>query len=196
MEHPIFELFILLKWARVHHLFKLSFFFLLFHILSILALVLVRFSDMQPSTKEFLLTPSFYTFIVTNTFLSLTQVSKSFCLVGKILRCYSSIPSYSLAEDQAMLYDLALLLQNSLTPVLGWLLLALPSRTLAAAIVLYSNWHLLMNLTMFPMFVGMNTYMTAKVMRTVLGYFLAYFPLIFAFSIAFHLLLPNSRAFG
>ena len=155
LEHPIFELFILLKWARVHHLFKLSFFLLLFHILSILALVLVRFSDLQPSTKASLLTPSFYTFIITNSFLSLTQVCKSFCVGGQIARCYSTIPSYSLVEDQAMLYDLALLLHTSLPPVLGWLLLALPSRTLAAALVLYSNWHLLMNLTMFPMFVGM-----------------------------------------
>ena len=35
-----------------------------------------------------------------------------------------------------------------------------------------------------------------QVMRTVLGYFMAYSPLIVAFAIAFHILMPGSRAFG
>ena len=35
-----------------------------------------------------------------------------------------------------------------------------------------------------------------QVMRTVLGYFLAYSPLIVAFAIAFRILMPGSRSFG
>ena len=90
------------------------------------------------------------------------------------------------------------------------IILTFPSRALAASLVLFASWHLLINLTMFPS-IGVNTYMTTKVgplsrkhqehfsfqvMRTVLGYFLDYSPLIVAFAIAFHILMPGSRAFG
>ena len=37
-------------------------------------------------------------------------------------------------------------------------------RPLAASLVLFAGWHLLLNLTMFPA-IGVNTYMTTKVSR-------------------------------
>ena len=37
-------------------------------------------------------------------------------------------------------------------------------RPLAASLVLFAGWHLLLNLTMFPA-IGVNTYMTTKVSK-------------------------------
>ena len=95
---------------------------------------------------------------------------------------------------QAVMFDIAIHLHNTCTPLLGWITLAFPSRqnitlvevfssfklqgpfvnlnqtlliltflsrALAASLVLFSGWHLLINLTMFPS-IGVNTYMTTK----------------------------------
>jgi len=201
LEHPIFELFILLKWARVHCLFKVSFFLLLLHMLAVLCFLLPRCGNIftpdtcTTITRENILMTSFYVFVVSNSFLFVTQMAKLVALVQNIRCFYSTRPSFSILQDQAAMFDIAIHLHNTCTPVLGWITLAYPSRALAASLVLFASWHLLINLTMFPS-IGVNTYMTTKVMRTVLGYFLAYSPLIVAFAIAFHILMPGSRAFG
>ena len=195
LDHPLFELFVLLKWAKVHKVVKLLLFLFLLHILTILLFVLARFGSLfSQETATSLLLPSLYIFTISNAIVFLIQVAKTINLHYRIRSYYKSTSSYSLWSDQAMLLDLLHHIQTGVTPLLGWALLAFPSRPMAAILVLYSNWHLLMNLTMFPS-LGVNTHMTVRVMHTVVTHLLAYSPFILAYSVAFHILLPASKTF-
>ena len=195
LEHPLFELFILLKWAKVDKLVKLFLFLFILHILSILIFVLARFGSLfRKETATSLLLPSLCSFAISNTIVFLIQAFKAVNLSCRIRSYYRSSPNYSLWSDHGIFQDLLRHFHQSLTPLLGWALLAFPSAPLAAILVLFSNWHLLMNLTMFPS-LGVNAHMNIKVMHTVVTHFLAYSPFILAYSVAFHILLPTSNTF-
>ena len=124
------------------------------------------------------------------------------------------------------MFDIGVHLHNTCTPVLGWITLAFPSRQnhfflvptpdlplqspggylgdlrqLASPhqshhVPLHRHQHLHDHQGQFSFNERSRALSFFQVMRTVLGYFLAYSPLIVAFAIAFHILLPGSRAFG
>ena len=48
LDHPLFEIFIMLKWEKVWKFYSLVLFFLLLHIMAILGFSLVNFSNILP----------------------------------------------------------------------------------------------------------------------------------------------------
>ena len=83
---------------------KVTFFMLLLHMMAVLAFVLPRFGNLttfDPSTTEdnFLMA-SFYIFVVSNSFLFVTQMAKLVALVQNIRCYYSTSPSFSILRDQ------------------------------------------------------------------------------------------------
>ena len=78
---------------------------LLLHMMAVLAFVLPRFgnlttSDTSTTTKDNVLMASFYLFVVSNSFLFLTQMAKLVALVQNIRCYYSTSPSFSILRDQ------------------------------------------------------------------------------------------------
>ena len=77
---------------------------LLLHMMAVLGFVLPRFGNLTTSdtstTEDNVLMASFYLFVVSNSFLFLTQMAKLVALVQNIRCYYSTSPSFSILRDQ------------------------------------------------------------------------------------------------
>ena len=79
---------------------------LLLHMLAILCFLLPRFGNIftpdtcTTITRENVLMTSFYVFVVSNSFLFVTQMVKLVALVQNIRCHYSTRPSFSILQDQ------------------------------------------------------------------------------------------------
>ena len=78
---------------------------LLLHVLTVLSFVLPRFGNFfttgnNTDTKDNVLMASSYVFIVSNSFLFVTQMAKLVALVQNIRCYYSSSPPFSILQDQ------------------------------------------------------------------------------------------------
>ena len=89
-------------------------------------------------------------------------------------------------EKWATFNEFLSILASSTTPVLGFFVLSTMSRPITACFILYTGWHFLLTAPT----------MTSQVMRTITGLALAYSPQMISFALAFHVLLPDSVAFG
>ena len=109
------------------------------------------------------------------------------------LPCLQQPPSQlsSWARRRETLYPLL----DLLTPALGFLILAWSSRELAGLLVLYCSWQLMRSLTVFPR-LGKNMFITSQVTRTILEFLLSYMVELLAFTLTFHLLMPNAKIFS
>ena len=85
-------------------------------------------------------------------------------------------------------------LLDTITPVLGSLILALERLDLTVVLIMYSSWQFERNLTMFPK-VGKHVFINSKVTRTTAEFFLCYLIEIVAFTICFHILLRDNKTF-
>ena len=85
-------------------------------------------------------------------------------------------------------------LLDTLTPVLGSLILALDRLDITVVLIMYSSWQFERNLTMFPK-VGKHVFINSKVTRTTAEFFLCYLIEIVAFTICFHILLRDNKTF-
>ena len=78
---------------------------LFLHMMAVLAFVLPRFGnlftpDTMATTKDSILIASFYAFVVSNSFLFVTQMAKLVTLAQNIRCYYSTSPSFSILQDQ------------------------------------------------------------------------------------------------
>ena len=85
-------------------------------------------------------------------------------------------------------------LLDSLSPLLGSLVLGLDRLDLTVVLIMYSSWQFERNLTMFPK-VGKHVFINSKVTRTTAEFFLCYLIEILAFTICFHILLRENKTF-
>ena len=83
---------------------------------------------------------------------------------------------------------------DTITPILGFIILTLDRVDLTVVLVMYSSWQFERNLTMFPK-VGRHVFINSKVTRTTMEFFLCYLIEILAFTICFHILLRDSPSF-
>ena len=196
LDHPLFEIFILLKWAKVWRFFSLILFVLFLHMLAILGFSLVNFSNVIPTNHAEVYTVYLWHILnITNSFLLLYQVLQLVSFSMKIVQFKTRISRYSFWKDKGELYELMEIILQTITPILGIFALASPSRNVTACLVLYGGFHFLMKMTLFPKF-GENAFMTGQVMRTIAEFFFSYSAQIFSFALAFHILLPGSLTFG
>ena len=69
------------------------------------------------------------------------------------------------------------------------------NREITGLLVLYSSWQFMRILTVFPR-VGKNIFISTQVTSTILEFFLSYIIELFAFTLTFHILLPNTSIFS
>ena len=101
---------------------------------------------------------------------------------------------YSLLSDWKARQERLYPLLDTITPILGFLILSLDRVDLTVILVMYSSWQFERNLTMFPK-VGRHVFINSQVTRTTMEFFLCYFIEILAFTICFHILLRDSPSF-
>ena len=186
LEHALFEMFVQLKWMKVKKFFTLGIVFHFFYMLLVLGFTLVNFSTILKNTV--LDQKHYWRFALTvgNVILSLAQFLKIMNLFTKVFKKISrSLKMYS-CEKLAAFYEFLSILASSAIPVSSFFVLSSMSRPMTACFVLYTGWHFLLT----------SPTMTSQVMRTIAGLALAYSPQILSFALAFHILLPDSVAFG
>ena len=196
LDHPVVEILILLKWAKVWKLFSVILFMLFIHMMAILGYSVVNFSNLLPiECAEVQQKYWWHILNTTNSFLLLYQVFKLINFSIKIFQFKARISRYSFWKDEGELYEFVEIMFQTITPILGIPTLAFNSRNWTACLVLYGSFHFLMKMTLFPKF-GENAFMTGQVMRTIAEFFFSYSAQIFSFALAFHILLPGSVTFG
>ena len=186
-EHALFEVFIQMKWMKVRNFFTLGILFHALYMLIVIGFTLVNFSNILE--KDTMMIQQDYwwcSLSVGNVFLCLGQVLKMIHFWTRIFKNRQRITKITKCERWADLHEFLSIIHCTATPILGFLALYTMSRYVTACLVLYTGWHFLLT----------TPTMTAQVMRTIAGLGLAYSPQILSFAIAFHILLPDSVAFG
>jgi hypothetical protein len=194
IEHPLFETFIRLKWLKIRKLYTMTFLLLAIHMIALVGYSLLCFSHTFENVDRIWRDWIFWIFfLVTNIVITILQLAK----VHGILfwRCYKTPQKndHSLSdwiERQERFYPLI----DTTSPICGFFILFFESKELTVFLILYSSWQCMRSLTMFPR-VGKNVFITSKVTRTISEFFISYLIEILAFTLAFHILLPNTPIF-
>ena len=194
IQHPIFETFIRLKWSKVWKLYTMTFMLLAFHLVVLIGYSLANFSHtfdgVDPIWKDWIL---WVTFFGTNTTLIALQLAKMHgILSGRCHKLSKSEEHYvsSWMERQERYYPM----MDFISPLCGFFILYFESKELTVFLILYSSWQCMRSLRMFPK-IGKNVFIASKVTRTIIEFFLAYLIEILAFTISFHILLPENHMF-
>lgn len=191
LEHPLFETFIRLKWIKVWKVYSAAFAVLCLFMIAIVGHTLLSFSNIFEDSNEHV-KEAFTIFLLTMTVLMfLLHVAKLQHLFFK--NCLPTDVKKSPLSDWTARQERLYPLMDSLTPILGFLILFVKDPRLAVILILYSSWQFMRSLTMFPR-VGKNVFITSKVTRTISEFFLCYLIEILAFTLAFHLLLNHEES--
>ena len=191
LEHPLFETFIRLKWIKVWKVYSASFAVLCLFMVAMVGHTLLSFSTFFEDSNE-LVKEAFSMFLLTMTVLMfLLHMAKLQHILFK--NCLPSDIKKSPLSDWTARQERLYPVMDSLTPILGFLILFVKDPRMAVILILYSSWQFMRSLTMFPR-VGKNVFITSRVTRTISEFFLCYFIEILAFTLAFHLLLNHDRS--
>ena len=193
LEHPIFETFIKLKWEKSLKLFVAAFLHTFCHIVSLLGFAVFNFGDVK---MDQFYVDFWWWFLLSTTISSfIHEVLKITYYIADLvnIRRRKDISSY--LGSKKNLYELAGLIHTAIIPVIGTIILLTMDKIVTAMAVLFTGSKVLMAVTSIPR-IGKNVFMTSQVTWTILEFFSSYSAEVLAFTIAFHILLPGSPAFG
>ena len=194
LVHPLFETFICLKWLKTRKLFTVNFLIIVMHMIALVGYSLLCFSPSFENVDKMWKKCIFWSFFlasnIATTLLQLAEIYNIF-----FWRFQQSRPrrSHALSEWVERRERLYPVMDNTL-PIGGFIFLFCESRELAAFLILYSSWQCMRTFSMFPR-IGKNVFITSKVTRTILEFFLSYMIEFLAFTISFHILLPHTKIF-
>ena len=193
IEHPLFETFIRLKWLKIWKLYTATFLLLALHKIALIGYSLLSFSHTFENFGQVWTEMFWIFFLISNICISILQALKIHGILFR--RCYNVEKKNDHAlsnwiERQERVYPIL----DVITPVLGFFVLFFKSKELTVFLILYSSWQFMRSLTMFPR-VGKNVFITSKVTRTISEFFLSYLIEILAFTLSFHILLPENSIF-
>ena len=187
IEHPLFETFIRLKWIKVWKVYTVSFIILCLFMVSMISFTLLNYSNIFVHTDATLKQVFWVLLLITTVLLSLLHAAKLHHLLCR--SCVTrSAKHKSLLSDWKARQERFYPLLDTLTPVLGFLILFVHDPTMVVCLILYSSWQFMRSLTMFPR-VGKHVFITSRVTRTISEFFLSYLIEILAFTVSFHVLL-------
>ena len=192
IEHPLFETFIRLKWIKVWKVYTVSFSVLCLFMVSMISFTLLNYSTIFVHTDATIKQVFWVLLLVTTVLLSLLHTAKLHHLLCR--SCVTrSAKHKSLLSDWKARQERVYPVLDTLTPVLGFLILFVHDPTMVVALILYSSWQFMRSLTMFPR-VGKHVFITSRVTRTISEFFLSYLIEILAFTVSFHVLLNRDTA--
>ena len=181
LNHPIFETLIKLKWERSLKLFSLLFLHKVCHMISLLGFAISYFGEFREDRIFWW----WFLFMMTLTSL----VHEALKIVGFVTDIKKGL------KFKKHLYELLNLIHTGIIQILGAIILITLEKRLTVMAVLIGGTTFSMAMTIIPR-IGKNVFMTSQVMRTILEFLLSYSAKILAFTVAFHILLPGSQAFG
>ena len=194
IEHPLFETFIRLKWLKIWKLYSITFLLMTIHMTALVGYSLLCFSHAFDNFGSIWTDIFWIFFLASNIVMTILQASKIQGIMFR--RCYKTQKKHEhslsdLIERQERFYPI----MDASTPILGFFVIFFESKELTVFLILYSSWQFMRSLTMFPK-VGKNVFITSKVTRTISEFLISYLIQILAFTLAFHILLPENIIFG
>ena len=177
-----------LKWLQVWKVYTLSFLVLGLFMVALTGLTLLRYShNLETCSNREGWVQGFWIFLlVTTILLGCLQIVK---LHDILMKRHGNLISDWKARQERF-YPLL----DTISPVLGFIILFVDRLDLTVILIMYSSWQFERNLTMFPK-VGKHVFINSQVTRTTTEFFLCYLIEILAFTISFHILLGNLPAF-
>ena len=191
LEHPLFETFIRLKWIKVWKVYTTIFAVLCLFMIALVGHTLLSFSNIFEESDVYVKETFSLFLLVMTVLMFILHIAK---LQHILFKCWNprdikKAPLSDWTARQERLYPV----MDSLTPIVGFLILFVKDPRLAVFLILYSSWQFMRSVTMFPR-VGKNVFITSRVTRTISEFFLCYLIEILAFTLAFHLLLNHERS--
>ena len=185
--HALFDILIHLKWMKIRKFFAFGIIFQMIYMFVILGFSLINFSNLfKEETRLHQKDYWWFTLFVLNTCLLFSQLLKIGHLFIRLRMDKRLNRKKSKCQRFEDFQEFLSIIYGAIRPVLGGLVLLSMSRYVAACLILYIGWYLLVTVPTT----------TSQVMRTIMFLVVAYSPQIIAFAVAFHILLPSSSSFG
>ncbi|XP_023343221.1 transient receptor potential channel pyrexia [Eurytemora carolleeae] len=193
-SHPIFELFLKLKWNRVWKLFWVYITWSFLYSLTLVTFILEKFSFLNGHISGNVLYYCLMFFQVTMSLVSGVQ------LIMFIYTITASLLKKNFREIGLKFTLFADKLFTLISPcLLGVLLykdLSVKSeREVSAVLIFLACFSTLSVLSKIPR-IGIQKLMIVRVFYSIGSFFLSYFPLFFSFALIYHILLPNVLVFS
>ena len=156
LEHPLFEIFVSLKWLQLWKIYTANFLFLLLHLVLLAIFAIIHFGNILADHQALVGNEiSFYMLLVTNCLLFILQLVKLHSVQRSNKKSLSPLSRFAHRRDR--LYPIL----DLVTPCLCFLVLLLENRELAGVLILFESWQFLICLTVFPR-VGKNIVITSQ----------------------------------
>ena len=206
LEHPLFEIFLQMKWEQSKGFFSIFFMIFLAHFLGLLGFSLTKFSkDEELQTYS----PYFRCgLFVTTTFILIQEICISIYLLISVYMNWRSKCSKSNSSRNRRLTEFSNVIFASLwyvdnilsksksifSALSGVCVLITEERNITVISLVWTSHIFMAAVTRIPR-IGKNVFLTTQVTFTILEFLLSYLAEILAFVVAFHILLPDSEAF-
>ena len=192
LEHPLFEIFIRLKWEQSKYLFSMFFMIFLSHFISILGFALSNFS-LNEEVRNLACIFKRSLFITTTLFLMVELTVICYILHSMYEDRKHKCTMRNLRESRKV-WEIVNVVFATITALCGVGVLVTEDRNLTAVSLILTSNIFMAAVTSIPR-IGKNVFITTQVTVTIFEFLFSYSGELIAFIVAFHILLPESEAF-